>query len=117
MRSAKLAFRGDAAARFFVASRTRVMGVCGCGEGGLLRGTDPVCYGGSLAMRRARSAGLIREGAWQGNFDAGVHFGDAPGNLDQAQADGVELGVAPERGSGRQAAQGQHQPISSGVDQ
>jgi hypothetical protein len=35
----------------------------------------------------------------------------------QAAADGVELGIAPERVSGRQAAQAQHQPVGSGVEQ
>src|SRR5712691_7272083 len=62
-------------------------------------------------------AGLVRVGGRQGNFDAGDQFGDAPGDLDQAEADGVELGVVPERCPGRQAAQGQHQPVRGGVDQ
>jgi hypothetical protein len=36
-------------------------------------------------------------GGRQGDLDAGDHLGDATGYLDQAEADRIELGVAPER--------------------
>jgi hypothetical protein len=38
------------------------------------------------------------------------------GDLDQREADGVELGVAPEGSLGCQAAQGVEQPSGGGVD-
>ena len=60
---------------------------------------------------------LIGEGARQGELDAGDHFGDTAGNLDQAEPDRVELRFAPERSSGCQAAQAQQQPVGGGVDQ
>ena len=62
-------------------------------------------------------AGLIGEGARQGDLDAGDHLGDAARDLDQAEPDRVELGIASERCPGRQAAQAQHQPVANGVDQ
>lgn len=62
-------------------------------------------------------AGLVREPSWQRDLDSGDHLGDAPGYFDQAEADRVELGIAPERCPGRQTAQGQQQPIGCGVDQ
>jgi hypothetical protein len=40
-----------------------------------------------------------------------------PGRLDQAEADRIELSVAPERCPGRQPAQAPHQPVGGGVDQ
>jgi len=58
-----------------------------------------------------------RAAGWQSDLDAGDHLGNAPGNLDQAQADRVELGIAPEGFPGRLVAQGQHQPVGGGVDQ
>ena len=42
---------------------------------------------------------------------AGDHLGDALGDLDQAEADRIELGIAPERGLWSQSAQAQHQPV------
>jgi hypothetical protein len=51
----------------------------------------------------------------QGDPDADDDFGHARGDLDQAEADRVKLGLAPERSAGRQTAQGQHQPIRGGV--
>jgi hypothetical protein len=60
---------------------------------------------------------VIRDGARQGDFDAGDHLGDAGGDFDQTEPDRVELGVAPERGARCQAAQAQQQPVGGGVDQ
>src|SRR6202140_4890170 len=82
-------------------------------------GTTPRCSRrqlGDLAGEHGE-ADLVRVGGRQGDFDAGDHLGDAPGHLDQAEADRVELGVAPERCPGRQPAQAQHQPVGGGVDQ
>ena len=53
----------------------------------------------------------------QRDLDPGVHLGDPGGDLDQREPDRVELGVAPERGLGRQAAQRVQQPVGGGVDQ
>jgi hypothetical protein len=39
-------------------------------------------------------------GGRQGDLDAGDHLGDASGDLDQAEADRVELCIAPEGGTG-----------------
>jgi hypothetical protein len=64
-----------------------------------------------LGLRGPRDRGR------QGDFDAGDHLGDAPCDLDQAEADRVELCIAPERCPGRKTAQGQHQPVGGGVDQ
>jgi len=40
---------------------------------------------------------LVGVGSRQGDLDVGDHLGDAPGDLDQAEADRIELSVAPER--------------------
>src|SRR3954453_13103060 len=40
--------------------------------------------------------GLVGVGGRQGNLDAGDHLGHAPRDLDQAEADRVELCLAPE---------------------
>jgi hypothetical protein len=53
----------------------------------------------------------------QRDLDPGLHLGDPGGDLDQGEADGVELGIAPERGLGRQTAQGVQEPVGGGVDQ
>ena len=44
---------------------------------------------------------LCDEAGGQGDRDPGRHLGDAGGHLDQAEAQRVELGVAPERAPGR----------------
>lgn len=59
---------------------------------------------------------LPDEAGGQGNLDPGDHLGDACGNLDEAEPEGVELGVAPERSFGRQVPQAVHQPVGGGVD-
>jgi hypothetical protein len=62
-------------------------------------------------------AGLVGVGARQSDLDPGDQFGDPGGNLDQGEAQGVELGGAPERGLGRQAAERVQEPVGGGVDQ
>ena len=59
----------------------------------------------------------IGEHRWQRDLYAGRHLGDAGGDFDQGEADCVELGLAPERGLRREAAQGVHEPVGGGVDQ
>ncbi len=76
----------------------------------------PVVHGGDAASERGKPD-LVGVGSRQGDLDAGDHLGDAPGDLDQAEADCIELSVAPERCPGRQTAQAQYQPVGSGVDQ
>src|ERR1700675_2654169 len=103
---------------FSVASRTLVSGF-EVAPRGLYWGIRPRQ---SRRQRRDTSgergeASLIGEGARQGDLDAGDHLGDAAGDLDQAEPDRIELGIAPERVPGREAAQAQQQPIGSGVDQ
>ena len=56
---------------------------------------------GDWPLRPSRDHGVVRE-----RLDAGDHLGDAAGDLDQAEPDRVELGVAPERGAGRQVRAG-----------
>src|ERR671910_197100 len=59
-------------------------------------------------------------GGWGGAappLDPGLHLGDAGGDFDQRETDRVELGVTPERGLGRQAAQRVQQPVGGGVEQ
>jgi hypothetical protein len=53
----------------------------------------------------------------QRDLDAGDEFGDAGGDLDDSEADRVELGVAPERGLGGEALQRVQQPVGGGVDE
>ena len=104
--------------QFSVASQARRVGF----------GVAPRGLSGDVPPRRLRrqlgdapgeidKAGLIRKGGGQSELDAGDHFRDPPGDFDEAKADGVELGIAPERGPRRQSAQGQHQPVGGGVDQ
>src|ERR1700688_2800907 len=103
---------------FSVASRTLVSGF-EVAPRGLYWGIRP------RQSRRQRcdttgeigETGLIGEGARQGDLDAGDHLRDAGGDLDQAEPDRVELGVAPERVPRRQAAQAQQQPVSRRMDQ
>ena len=105
--------------RVTVAPAARVVGgleVAGTGSG---RGTLPR---GSRRQRggpsgEAGPARLVRIAGWQGHLDPGDHLGDPGGDLDQGQADGVELGVAPERGLWRQTTQRVQEPVGSGVDQ
>ena len=49
----------------------------------------------------------MRAGGGQADPDARLEFIDAGGDLDHAQADRIELGVAPERVPGSQTAQAQ----------
>ena len=84
-------------------------------------------YGGvrPRPSRRQRSdttgqrgeADLVGIGGRQSDLDPGDQLGDTAGHLDQAEADRIELGVAPERVPGSQTAQAQQQPISRRMDQ
>ena len=78
----------------------------------------PGGQGGRLTARPASSSQLVLIGVAgrQRDLDAGGHLGDAGGDLEQRDADGVELGIAPERQLRRQATQRQHQPVGGGVD-
>jgi hypothetical protein len=58
---------------------------------------------GEGAAGEADEALLVGIARRQRNLDSGDHFGDAGGDLDEGEADGVELRVAPERGFGCQA--------------
>ena len=58
---------------------------------------------------------LVGIGAGQVQHDPGLQRDDAGGDLDQAQAEGVELGHAPGRALRHEAAQRPHQPIGAGV--
>ena len=89
---------GGDRARLFVASVTRRSGFEVAPKG--------LCWG--IRPRRLRrqfgdttgeigEAGLVGKAARQGDLDAGDHFGDAGRDLEQPEADGVELGIAPER--------------------
>jgi hypothetical protein len=86
---------------------------------GLIAGTSPGGSGRQSegAAGEAREARFIRVARRQRDFDAGDLLRDASGDLDQRQADGVELGIAPEGGLGREAAQGVQEPVGGGVDQ
>ncbi len=55
--------------------------------------------------------------ARQMDGDPGFHLGDAGGDLDEAQAQGVELGAPPRRSARQRRAQGPHQPVGVGVQE
>lgn len=55
-------------------------------------------------------------GGGQMKPDHGLHLDDAGGQLDQPQAQGVELGGSPRGALGHQAAQGPQQPVGSGME-
>lgn len=64
----------------------------------------------------AQAVGIGEVGR-QGDLDARGGFPNPAGDLDEVGAQDVELGLAPERSLGRQAAQGVEQPVGRGVDQ
>jgi len=49
--------------------------------------------------------------------DHGFHLDDAGGDLDEAQAQRVELPDAPHRTPGHRCAQAPHQPVGAGVQE
>ena len=49
--------------------------------------------------------------------DPGLQLDDAGGDLEQAEAQGVELGMAPGRSRRQCGAQGPHQPVGAGVQE
>jgi hypothetical protein len=57
----------------------------------------------------------MRAGGGQANPDALLEFIDAGGDLDQAQADRVELGGAPGRALGQGRLERPDQPVRRGV--
>jgi hypothetical protein len=86
----------------------------GFGRGTLPRGSGRQLDG---TGGEERPAGLMRIAGRQGHLDPGFQLGDPGGDLDQDQADRVELSGAPERGLGRQTAQRVQEPVGGGVDQ
>ncbi len=72
-----------------------LVGVCGWAKGFEL-GQPPRRSRRQLgdAAGEIGKAGLIGKGARQGDLDAGDHLGDAPGDLDQAEADRIELALS-----------------------
>jgi hypothetical protein len=56
-------------------------------------------------------------GARQVDGDPGLHLDDAGGDLDEAQAQGVELGAPPGRAAGQRGAQGPQKPVGAGVQE
>src|SRR3954468_5734657 len=60
---------------------------------------------------------LLRAGGGQADPDACPELLDTGGDLDQAQADGVDLGGAPGRALGQGRLERPAQPIRRGVEQ
>ena len=86
---------------------------------GLGRGTLPRSLRRQLdgAAGEERPACLMGIAGRQGDLDPGLHLDDPGGDLDQREADRVELSGAPERGLGGQATQRVQEPVGRGVDQ
>ena len=84
-----------------------------------LAGTSPVGsrWQRESAAGEAGEADLVGVGRWQRDLDAGDEFSNPGGDLDEGEAQSVELGVAPKRGLRRQAAQGVQEPVGGGMDQ
>ena len=75
----------------------------GLGRGTLPRGSGRQRGGPSGEADPARLVGIAGR---QRHLDPGFHLGDPGGHFDQGQTHRVGLGVALDRGLGRQAAQG-----------
>ena len=58
---------------------------------------------------------LIRTCGWPLDADQGLQLGDAGGDLDEAQAQGVELDGAPYRAFRHGGAQAPHEPVGTGM--
>ena len=58
---------------------------------------------------------LIRTCGWPLETDQGLQLGDAGGDFDEAQAQGVELDVAPDGSFRHRGAQTPHQPVGTGM--
>ena len=84
----------------------------GFGRGTLSRSLRPL--GADLSCEEGND-GPFGTGCWQGDLDAGVHFREPGGELDQAEPDGVELSGAPQGFSRRPLAQPMHQPVDRRV--
>src|ERR1700753_1642682 len=87
---------GGIGVRFSVASRTRGAEF-GVAPRGLSGGTPPHRLRRQFgdATSEIGKADLIRKGGGQRGPDGGDTFRDPPGDFDQAEADRVELGIAP----------------------
>src|SRR5262245_62069208 len=68
------------------------------------------------AFREAGKACPIGVARRQRDLDAGDELGDPRGDLDDGEAQGVELGIAPKGGLGGEPAQRVEEPVGSGVD-
>ena len=83
--------------------------------GSAARGAEVVVDG-----RAGTSVGAVVRSvpcARQMDGDPGLHLDDAGGDLDEAQAQGVELGAPPRRSARQRRAQGPHQPVGVGVQE
>ena len=109
----------SAGPRVGVAPGARSVGFGGLAGTGSVEGTLPRGSGRQLdgAAGEECPALLVGIAGRQRDLDPGLHLGDPGGDLDQREPERVELGVAPERGLGRQAAQRVQQPVGGGVDQ
>ena len=86
-------------------------------------GFDLAC----LPRRSGGEAGDAREGdledvligtcCWPLHADEGFQFGDAGSDLDEAQAQGVELDGAPDGSFRHGCAQTPHQPVGTGMEE
>ena len=87
-------------------------------------------YGFDLACLPRRSGGeardarkgdpedvLIRTCRWPLHANEGLQLGDAGGDLDEAQAQGVELDGAPDGSFRHRGAQAPHQPVGTGMEE
>jgi hypothetical protein len=84
---------------------------------GLGRGTLPRGSGRQLDGAADEECPVLLVGTTgrQRDLDPGLHLGDSGRDFDQRETDGVELGLAPERGFGRQTTQRVQQPVGGGV--
>lgn len=60
---------------------------------------------------------LIGTCRWPLDADQGLQLGDAGGDLDEAQAQGIELDGAPDRAFRHRGAQAPHQPIGASIQE
>lgn len=82
----------------------------------LLRATSPRRSGDQSRQPPEDEAQdiLVRRGGGQMHLDLRLHLDDPRGDLDQSQAQGVELGDAPGGAFGHDVSQGPHQPVGPG---
>jgi len=95
-------------------------GVCELtGGGSIFGGVTPRASGDEAGHLRKGEAQDLLPGARgrQMHADHRLHFDHASGDLDEAQAQGVELRDAPHRAFGHRLAQTPHQPVGAGVQE